>query len=266
MKVCNESELLNSNINVIFLNVLQQFWHNTKSFSCIGSPKEQNLLLYLNGCKITYTTKSGKTLVAESGDIIYVPSGIEYKATLSEFESNLSHTIGINFMLYDENGESLVLSDKIKVFSTNNAASLFSKLLKQDAYEPLLKKKILLSEILYSLTSFMPTSDMPDGLSKAIEYLAEHIEENPTVSELAAISAVSEVYFRKQFREFFGMSPVKYRSKLRLNKAMSYLEYGNISIQEISDTLGYSTASYFIKEFKENFGCSPYKYKAKKLK
>ena len=58
-----------------------------------------------------------------------------------------------------------------------------------------------------------------------------------------------------------GATPVEYRNALRIEKARPYLEYGEISVQEISDMLGYSTVSHFIKEFKKHYGCSPLKYR-----
>ena len=102
MKTFGITEIINSNFNVVFINALQQFWHTTKSFQCIGSPKKQNLFLFLNGCKITYTDKLGRSFVANSGDVIYTPIGSEYKAQLSDFRSRSSCTIGINFLLFDE--------------------------------------------------------------------------------------------------------------------------------------------------------------------
>ncbi|MBO5927206.1 MAG: helix-turn-helix transcriptional regulator [Clostridia bacterium] len=55
--------------------------------------------------------------------------------------------------------------------------------------------------------------------------------------------------------------PSEYRNSLRLSIARDYLVYGVTSVQEISDTLGYSTVSHFIKEFKCQYGCSPLKYR-----
>jgi AraC-like DNA-binding protein len=87
------------------------------------------------------------------------------------------------------------------------------------------------------------------------------VEENPSISKLAKLCNISEVYFRKQFKAHVGVSPLEYRNSLRLSRARSYLEYGEISVQEISDTLGYSTVSHFIKEFKNYYGFSPLKYR-----
>ena len=104
MKIQTVDELVNKNFNPVFMNALQQHWRSTKFFHCIGAPKKQNLFLLLDGCKITYTDKENNTFVANSGDIVYTPIGSEYKAQLSDFEDSSSHTIGINFFLYDFRG------------------------------------------------------------------------------------------------------------------------------------------------------------------
>ena len=105
---------------------------------------------------------------------------------------------------------------------------------------------------------------LPDYITKAMRYLTDHIEQKPTVAELAALCNISEVYFRKQFKDYIGVSPCEYRNALRLSRAKSYLEYGEISVQEISYMLGYSTVSHFIKEFKQRYACSPLQYRKMK--
>ena len=127
---------------------------DTKAFQCIGKPKKQNLLLFLNGCKITYTDKNNQTFVAHSGDVVYAPIGSEYKVQLSDFNDSNSHTIGINFLLLDDLGEAIVLSNDIQIFHNPKNQSLpllFQKVLHYDASQSFLKNRILLMEIFLSL-------------------------------------------------------------------------------------------------------------------
>lgn len=264
MKICALDDLVCQNFNPVFINGLQQFWRTTKSFQCIGTPKKQNLFMLLNGCKVTYTDKNGEIFVAHSGDIVYTPMGSEYRVQLSDFEDAASHTIGINFLLYDERGEDVLLSDRIQIFSTPQNQMLpilFRNVLHGDAPNRFAQNRILLMEILCALATKDPEKSPPDHITKALRYLSEHIEQTPTVAELAALCHISEVYFRKQFKAYVGVSPCEYRNALRLSRAKSYLEYGEISVQEISDMLGYSTVSHFIKEFKQRYACSPLRYR-----
>ena len=263
MKQCALEELVKQNFNVVFVNALQQFWQKTKGFRCFGDPKKQNLLLFLDGCRATYTDKTGRSFVANSGDVVYTPIGSEYEAKMSDFESAAAHTVGINFFLTDGAGEEIVLSDGIHIFRAGGNTSvplLFHRTLRYDATQPHLRSRILLLEILGALAIPFEQS-IPNYIASSVEYLAEHIEENPSIGELARRCSISEVYFRKQFQKAMGVSPVEYRNALRLNRARAYLEYGDISVQEISDMLGYATVSHFIKEFRGKYGISPLQYR-----
>ena len=98
-------------------------------------------------------------------------------------------------------------------------------------------------------------------IQKGVEYLNSHYTENPSVRELANVCNVSEVYFRKLFKQAFDITPLEYRNRLRLKKAQQYLQFNDVSIREISELLGYATVSHFIKQFKSAFGVSPLQYK-----
>lgn len=264
MKIYPVNELVKSEFNVRFLNALQQFWRNTKSFQCINSPKKHDLFLYVNGFTITYTDKAGNVFTANSGDIIYVPTGSEYTVMISDEQSKNAHTIGINFKMFDEHNEQIVLSDNIKIFhlSSNKSISiLFNQAIVHDAIQSFAMKKILLLEIICALASHAIQKNIPKTIIDALNYLSDHIEENPSVKQLAKLCNISEVYFRKQFKCCMGMTPIQYRNLIRLDKARSLLEYGEISVQEISDILGYSTVSHFIKEFRNHYDSSPLQYR-----
>ncbi len=264
MKIYSVSDLITQNFNVKFLNVLQSFWRSTKYFQCIGIPKKQNLFLFLNGCKIKYTDKHGNVLVAQSGDAVYTPLGSEYQAEFYDFESENSHTIDVNFMLFDENGAPVILSDDIQIFrktDNSNVSALFRQFLNADFEQNYIQNRIILFRIIQTLAEKNVVQNDKSLIEPALNYLSSHIEENPSIKELAKRCNISEGYFRKQFNKCMKISPVEYRNKLRLNRASAYLEYGAISVQEISDMLGYSTVSHFIKEFKKCYGMPPLKYR-----
>ena len=155
------------------------------------------------------------------------------------------------------------MSEKIQVFhpSSKAVSLLFEKILLSEKSQPLIRSRGILMEIIHSLASSSTSRAIPQPIEEALQYLSEHIEENPTVSHLAELCNFSQVYFRKIFRAALGVSPNEYTNLLRFDRARNYLEYGEISVQEISDTLGFSSVSHFIKEFKCQYGCSPLKYR-----
>lgn len=211
-----------------------------------------------------FSGKDGQTITAECGDVVYVPTGSEYRAELSDFKEQDSHTVGINFHLFDEDGQALILSKDITVFHLSDdseLAILFRKVIQQGELFPLMQNRIILLQILQRIALCGQKIMPPAKIAVALEYLSTHLEESPSVSQLSELCNISEVYFRKQFKKSMGMSPTEYRNALRLQRAKSYLEYGDISVQEISGALGYATVSHFIKEFRMHTGSSPLQYR-----
>lgn len=261
MKITSISQLVNENYNLKFINSLKQFWYTTKSFHCINAPKKENLFLLLIGCSARYVECGGKVTLGKSGDLMYIPKDSEYRVELFDFESEKSHTIGINFLLYSELGEELVLSNGVEVFGNSKAVALENLFIDTLKNSTVNEKKIALMQIFSNLNTTNAVKNFPNFIVDCVNYLNENLERLPTVKELAERAMVSEVYFRKQFKACLRKSPVEYRNELRLVRAKSYLEHGEISVQEISDTLGYATVSHFIKEFKKRYGYSPLKFR-----
>ena len=264
----NIKNLVNTNFNTVFINAMQQFWREEKQFNCLNNPKRNSLLLYLCGYSIEYVDKTGKKFVARSGDIVYTPPKSEYIATLKAEGSENPYTIGINFSLFDEQGETLSLGETVTIFSSaNNGSEIFEKLINGQAeFQSPLKKRVLLMEILHELSSCNAENKQTSILSPALFLLSSHPEKAFSISALAKECAVSEVYFRKKFKQTFGITPVEYRNNLRLEQAKIKLESGERTVQEISDFFGYSTVSHFIQQFKKRYGLSPLAYKKDFLK
>ncbi len=94
----------------------------------------------------------------------------------------------------------------------------------------------------------------------SVEYIHRFYDRDLSNDMIAAESGISTVYFRKIFTEYYGMSPIHYLHKLRIDKAKEMLrsEYG--SVGAIAKTLGYSSIQHFSKTFREYTGISPKQY------
>ncbi len=97
-------------------------------------------------------------------------------------------------------------------------------------------------------------------IAPSVDYIHRYYDRDLSNDLIAAESGVSTVYFRKIFTEHYGISPIKYLHKLRIDKAKEMLrsEYG--SVGAIAKTLGYSSIQHFSKTFREYTGLSPKQY------
>ena len=93
-------------------------------------------------------------------------------------------------------------------------------------------------------------------------YLDEHLCDcELRVTTLAELYGTSEVYFRKEFRKYYQLSPIEYIKKHRLELACQLLNTKLYSISEVAMNAGFDSVSYFSAEFRREIGCSPREYR-----
>lgn len=84
-------------------------------------------------------------------------------------------------------------------------------------------------------------------------------------SELLSLSGLSYSYFKKLFIEKYGLPPVKYINRLKINRACELLETKKFSVSEIAEICGFENTYYFSTVFKNHTGVSPKNYNRNKL-
>eukprot|EP00611_Tribonema_gayanum_P028814 TRINITY_DN7521_c0_g1_i1.p1 TRINITY_DN7521_c0_g1~~TRINITY_DN7521_c0_g1_i1.p1 ORF type:complete len:313 (-),score=-38.61 TRINITY_DN7521_c0_g1_i1:844-1782(-) len=98
-------------------------------------------------------------------------------------------------------------------------------------------------------------------LYKRLYYAKDYIEscynENIQLSTLAGITFMNEVYFLRQFKKLFQVTPRQYLIKKRIQVAASLLKNKEYSITEICHEVGYSDLTSFGKLFKQYYNTSP---------
>ncbi len=267
MEIHSLRDLYDMEYTVQSIVAIKQFWNSKTPFSCMGAPKDHHLLLYLNNCEAVYTLKDGKKLTAAKGSIVYTPVGSEYAVRFYHGAGSEFHTVGIRFLLLDERGVPFVLSDTPLVIEADNA-NYRARFLEMEQYcagglRCIGKRKSILYDLLFKLSGFF-RSDYTKRftmIAKGIAYLEQDEEPTLSVKELAAMCNVSEVYFRRLFRLYAGMSPVQYRTELKIGRAKQLLEQDERSVSEIAEVLKFSDTSYFVKQFKRATGKTPHEYR-----
>ena len=96
-------------------------------------------------------------------------------------------------------------------------------------------------------------------------YVAEHLTEKITTSDIAEVLKVNRTYLSKQFKEDTGMNLSDYINLQRIQEAKRLLIMSNLTLIEIANRLCFSSQSYFTEIFKGIVGCTPKEYRDSRL-
>lgn len=110
--------------------------------------------------------------------------------------------------------------------------------------------------------AFFPTSPPYKKLAEIREYMDRNLcDAALRVSALSEMFGTSEVYFRREFKKYYGLTPIEYIKKRRLETACQLLSTNLYPVAEVAIRSGFDSISYFSSEFHRHFGCSPREYK-----
>ena len=84
---------------------------------------------------------------------------------------------------------------------------------------------------------------------------------NLKISEFAEISNRSTSTFRRDFEEYYGITPGKWLTIKRLEKAKLLLSSSEKSISDITFDCGFENVSHFSRIFKDKFNATPSEYR-----
>jgi AraC family transcriptional regulator len=94
-------------------------------------------------------------------------------------------------------------------------------------------------------------------LRDVIEYMHEHIGDTIQLADLAAVADLSPFHFARSFKSSIGVTPHRYLTEIRLERARLHLATTNRPITVIALSLGFDTHSHFCNVFRANVGESP---------
>lgn len=240
------------------------FSNQPRPHSCMG--------LILEG-EADFLIKEEKIHVVP-GDIIFVPITSKYVSVWNG-EPSIKY-ISMHFIFDTPNGlftEKSPLLQKITlpefeklksdyeyIFENADASELSRKM------EALGKFHCLLSQIISKL-KYMDFSDVDKRLLKAKEYINSNYSEAFSVEDLAKSVNMSVSSFHAGFKKAFGISPISYKNKICIRRATGMLtDDKHKSIEEISESLGFSSSVYFRRIFKSETGKTPREYRANENK
>lgn len=97
-----------------------------------------------------------------------------------------------------------------------------------------------------------------EKIRPSVAYLERHLESrNLNLKQIAAISGVSEAYFRTLFLEQYGRTPLQYLIEMRVQKAKKLLLETDLPLHQIEFACGFQSHAYFVKQFLRIVGKTP---------
>jgi transcriptional regulator GlxA family with amidase domain len=100
-------------------------------------------------------------------------------------------------------------------------------------------------------------------IRKAEEHLRAHFREEVGIEALAKRCAMSSRNFIRRFKAATGRLPGEYLQLMRVGAARELLEGESVSVQEISERVGYADPGFFRTLFKRHTGMTPAEYRAR---
>ena len=220
-------------------------------------------ILYLWEGAVEFRLADGSLLRAEEGDLTLIPKGscylMRYAAATTYVLMDLDMTQpdgsrcdllpGITIVANDlpERHIAAIMA-KLEMCSTSeNSSAVFRR--KELAYR------------LLSLAFAGSQLDKDQGeyphIRPGVALLQKSYLENIPITQLAEVCGMSVSSFRRQFGLLYGVSPVQYRNRLRLQRARALLLEGSCTVTEAAYASGFENLGYFCRSYKKTMGETP---------
>ena len=121
----------------------------------------------------------------------------------------------------------------------------------------------LCMSLLYELFSALetPKVQLPPAIAPGVALLRQNFRDPElTVAAAAKACFVSEVYFRRVYRQHFGTSPLQDILQMRFDHATGLLRSGYYTVEQVARLSGFSDVKYFRTAFTRRFGITPTAY------
>jgi AraC-like DNA-binding protein len=206
-----------------------------------------------------YIFADGTVLHTKGGDLFYLPKGSNYR--VKSVAAGGCYAINFDAGISDEpfcvslrNSDQLLHNFKAATEAWKRGDPVRVALAMRALYDAIYRAQAELHK------QYLPQTQRLI-ITPAVEVMDRRFTDNDlSVSYLAALCGVSEVYFRKIFLHSFGVSPKEYMIQKRMDYAKNLLKSGDFSVSEIATLCGYTESCHFSREFSKREGISPNQY------
>lgn len=130
----------------------------------------------------------------------------------------------------------------------------------RDALAPLLEREMLwrlLRSPAGPLLRQMAGGPQSDKLNRALQWLRSHYAEPVSIDTLADVAGMSPSALHQHFRTVTGLSPLRYRTQLRVHEARRLMIAQGLDAATAGFQVGYGSPSQFSREYARTIGLPP---------
>ncbi len=113
----------------------------------------------------------------------------------------------------------------------------------------------------YILLQNMLKPTFASSVQRALEFINANLYEELSIAEISKKTNTSKSVLYKNFHVLFDCTVSEYIKMKRVEKSLELLLQSEMSIEEISQRVGFASASYYSRVFKAQMGVSPREYK-----
>lgn len=193
-----------------------------------------------------------------AGELVFIPKGCVYTSTY--LENDTENKIIQFDLAQGELPEYLRAPVKVELPNAGELVeSFFTSFKGHSQNHPFYYLSCLYNLLFQIDKSYSKIPTKYKKLKAALFEMTEHWSESRPVSYYSNLCNISEVNFRRLFREYTGMSPIEYRNDVRLTQAKNKLQSGEYNVSEAAYETGFSNLSFFIRLYKKKYGYTPKK-------
>lgn len=129
-----------------------------------------------------------------------------------------------------------------------------------------LRLQSIINDILSNIGSeLFKTLNVDYRILDVIRHIENHIDENPTNSDLAKIASMATNSFSRLFKQKMNMTLHSFIMKRKIAQSCELFLHTNKTIEEVAFTIGFADRYHFSRVFKSVTGTTPAVYKSGKF-
>ena len=233
------------------------FYCNTSSKSCSAMDDRildfYDLTFVIKG-ELTYIINGESYILNENDAILLKPGMLRKRIAGNEPVKYVS----FNFHVFDDTKlpqkmfmKNIITHDILKIisFCSHNHIS--------HQYRSKEKLTNILNYILLEIQNILDIESSNLHVIKIVQFINTHITEPISLDTVSKHISLSKEYTSTLFKNETGKTVTEYINERKLLLAKEMLQEGKLTLNDISENVGFENYSYFSKLFKKYYGLSP---------